>query len=405
MGIIDFRGRFLENHRNGRKLATYQITEEDNTDQKNDDGDDFTEQVNKCNSTEALISGKCYQVPKNLKKVSCGIAPKNNHLPMSQIMQDFDSNQTNFNNERILKSLPDRPARIIGGTETTVEQFPWQTRIKPCYKVENRCRQLCGGSIISGHWIVSAAHCFLNVDTKIPYYIVVGETEVDLEKEYKVDAEDHTMYSTKPPILHSEFMNNMKLNSILLSSKDSHVINRDSVLLNFNHDIALLQTNKEIVFSNKVQPICIQSIEQINDVSNNFPLNFMITGWGVTNFGDYTTSKNLQSAMVPLYNNTECKMIYEDKGLRIGEKYMICAGYSEGGIDACQGDSGGPLSFRSLVNGNQWILGGIISFGIGCADANLPGVYTNVGQYAGWIYEHTGVLSDLLVDEKNIIIK
>lgn len=84
---------------------------------------------------------------------------------------------------------------------------------------------------------------------------------------------------------------------------------------------------------------------------------------------------------------------------------MICAGYAEGGIDACQGDSGGPLSFRSLVNKDQWILGGIISFGIGCADANLPGVYTNVEKYAGWIYEHTGVLSDLLVDEENIIIK
>ena len=325
MGIIDFRGRFLENHRNGRKLATYQITEESNTDQENDDDDgNFISQVNnKCNSTETSISGKCYQIPKNLKKVSCGIAPKNNHLPISQIMHDFDlTNQTNFNNERILKSLPDRPARIIGGTETTVEQFPWQTRIKPCYKVENRCRQLCGGSIISNHWIVSAAHCFLSVDTKIPYYIVVGETEVDLEKEYKVDdAKDHTMYSTKPPILHSEFMNNMKLNSILLSSKDSHVINRNSVLLNFNHDIALLQTNKEIVFSNKVQPICIQSIEQSN-LSNNFPLNFMITGWGVTKVGSFTTSKNLQSAMVPLYNNTECKMIYGPVARKCN--YLFC---------------------------------------------------------------------------------
>lgn len=57
---------------------------------------------------------------------------------------------------------------------------------------------------------------------------------------------------------------------------------------------------------------------------------------------------------------------------------MFCAGVKGGGKDACQGDSGGPLT----TNGVQM---GIISWGVRCADADIPGIYTNVAQFRTWI--------------------
>lgn len=47
-----------------------------------------------------------------------------------------------------------------------------------------------------------------------------------------------------------------------------------------------------------------------------------------------------------------------------------------------QGDSGGPLMCK--VN-DAWLLGGIISWGEGCAERNRPGVYTSLLVHRSWV--------------------
>ncbi|MDP1554616.1 MAG: trypsin-like serine protease [Hyphomonas sp.] len=73
-------------------------------------------------------------------------------------------------------------------------------------------------------------------------------------------------------------------------------------------------------------------------------------------------------------------------GVSVDPATQVCAG--NGGTDACQGDSGGPLVLRS-ANGPVQV--GVVSWGLGCARPENPGVYMRVSAYAGWIGAVTGL--------------
>lgn len=49
-----------------------------------------------------------------------------------------------------------------------------------------------------------------------------------------------------------------------------------------------------------------------------------------------------------------------------------------------QGDSGGPMVIQR-PDDKRWVLAGVISWGIGCAEPNQPGVYTRISEFRDWI--------------------
>lgn len=100
----------------------------------------------------------------------------------------------------------------------------------------------------------------------------------------------------------------------------------------------------------------------------------LVTGWGAMHENDKDIPDDLQELYVKIFSQEECKGFYKD---RVNE-HMLCAGFPEGGKDSCQGDSGGPL----VKNGKQI---GVVSWGIGCARPNRPGIYSNVANLHEWV--------------------
>jgi trypsin len=115
-----------------------------------------------------------------------------------------------------------------------------------------------------------------------------------------------------------------------------------------------------------------------------------VMGWGDTTADDYTQelADKLMSVSVNVLSNQEC----DDSEGTIGgwtESYknqitdnMLCA--RDNGEDSCQGDSGGPL----VILGNdpsQDIQVGVVSWGVGCASPDFPGVYSRISKSIDWI--------------------
>lgn len=116
-----------------------------------------------------------------------------------------------------------------------------------------------------------------------------------------------------------------------------------------------------------------------------------VAGWGST-VEDDDLSPILQEVQFPILENRECVERYRAIGKLVDDAQFstatICAGNLSGGKDACQGDSGGPLMMPINANNTyKFYVIGVVSYGIGCAHANIPGVYTNVPVYIKWIQD------------------
>lgn len=150
-------------------------------------------------------------------------------------------------------------------------------------------------------------------------------------------------------------------------------------------------------FSDKVQPIKLIESKEILKVGD---IN-VVSGWGWTN--QPVGSPHLMATTLPIIDRQKCHASLKKYWIENVTERMICAGYFEGGSDmalklpteqvlsvsekdSCLGDSGGPL-----VRESDGVLVGIVSWGVGCALEDRPGVYTNVAYFRDWIRDVTGV--------------
>lgn len=86
--------------------------------------------------------------------------------------------------------------------------------------------------------------------------------------------------------------------------------------------------------------------------------------------------------MVP---HRQCQAILRTTRLGLDftlDESFVCAG-GEKNEDTCYGDGGGPLVCP--IDYDKYIQVGIVSWGVGCGEESIPGVYTNVPLFRNWI--------------------
>ncbi|KAF0717455.1 hypothetical protein As57867_002277, partial [Aphanomyces stellatus] len=229
----------------------------------------------------------------------------------------------------LIAALATAQVEIVGGKEAAKGQHLYVTSLRSTAGGST----LCGASLIAPDVVLTAAHCL----AQNPQYVAIGS-------HFASGTQDGEQIKIKKIIPHPKY--------------------NESTISN---DFAILVLER----ASKFHPVEVS----FETVAPGTPT--VIRGWGLTS-EQGTTSNILLEVGVDALSNSQCTKLLAPS---VVDEFMLCAG-GKLGEDSCQDDSGGPLTVEQ--NGSEKLVG-VVSWGIGCAQANKPGVYSRISTARNFI--------------------
>ncbi len=246
-----------------------------------------------------------------------------------------------------LASSPSLAPRIIGGVPSGASENPWQVLLLI------NDRSLCGGSLISRTWIITAAHCMKDANASgVKAWAGISALS---------ERSEQNRLPASRVIVHPQY--------------DAATLANDVALIELSSPWVPSASQRVIALPVAQDPATWPAIGTAATVS----------GWG------YLGSKGPSSTVLhraPVHVLSAPDGTCGSYGASYRPGNHLCAGESTGGFDTCQGDSGGPLV---IDVGGVPVLAGVTSAGNECALANYPGLYTRVTSHLPWIRDTTGI--------------
>ncbi|MDT0378389.1 serine protease [Streptomyces sp. DSM 42041] len=234
-----------------------------------------------------------------------------------------------------------RDGDVVGGRDVRVAEHSWTVALASRERFgDTRSGQFCGGALVGPRTVLTAAHCLstevLGVDRRQVTDLRVISGRDDL-----------TAGAGRETPVSDVWVN------------PGHDLRTNA------GDVAMLTLAEPLSGARPIEPAAA------GDEAYRPGTEATVYGWGDVR-GDGSFADTLHAARVRLLPDGACAEAYPGS---VSGTYqagsMLCAGLPAGGPDACQGDSGGPL----VADGR---LVGLVSWGTGCGERGLPGVYTRI---------------------------
>ncbi|NXP50865.1 C1S protein, partial [Heliornis fulica] len=240
-------------------------------------------------------------------------------------------------------------AKIFGGTLAEKGNFPWQVYFE---------YPRGGGVLISERWVMTAAHVLEGFDKPSMYAGIINVARRESR------ASEGEQLIAEASFIHPGW-------------KQQPIDTRTD----FDNDIALLKLREPVKMGPNISPLCLPRKSPEYELQEG-TLGY-IAGWGQRETGKLPIY--LWKAQIPVVNMDRCRSV-RPEGSADSSAYrftdnMICAG---GGKDSCKGDSGGAYAIQDPLDGRQYYVAGLISWGPRCGTF---GLYTKVVRYLDWITE------------------
>eukprot|EP00092_Neocalanus_flemingeri_P008281 GFUD01008927.1.p1 GENE.GFUD01008927.1~~GFUD01008927.1.p1 ORF type:complete len:348 (+),score=65.92 GFUD01008927.1:38-1045(+) len=282
--------------------------------------------------------------------------------------------------------------RVVGGRNAEVGEFPWAVLALLSNGLS------CGGSLLSNRYVLSAAHCHVNKDNVTITSVRLGVTRVEggEHDKYHVRGKNGELElgAVGPPQVVDV------LNTIVHPNYD-----KESNGVTHN-DLVLLELKNPVKFGPLIQPVCLltqEQLEQVRELKKTRTVKQVmeviegistVVGWGNAYQDDlsrpHVSSQNhLQVADMDLLADEECTEAYKEYGITLNRQQHLCAGKDAFTVDSCNGDSGGPLTVKTGASrgGRSYLVGAVSGGTPKCADG-LPGYYARVSNYLQWIRQY-----------------